>query len=85
MISGKKLMKIGWYMLSVPLILLFLSIIISMIVSGREGAVNPVVRLVGMALVFFWALSLFPLLIGLIKIIAEAIARKRGGTTGREM
>ena len=76
MISGKKLMKIGWYMLAVPLILLFLSIIISMIVSGREDAVNPVVRLISMALVFFWALSLFPLLIGLIKIIAEAIARK---------
>jgi hypothetical protein len=81
MISGKKLMKIGWYMLALPLILLFLSIIISMIVSGREGAVNPVVRLISMALVFFWALSLFPLLIGLIKIIAEAIARKRKGTT----
>ena len=77
MISGKKLMKIGWYMLAVPLILLFLSIIISMIVSGREDAVNPVVRLIGIALVFFWALSLFPLLIGLIKIIAEVIARKR--------
>ncbi len=81
MISGKKLMKIGWYMLAVPLILLFLSIIISMIVSGREDAVNPVVRLIGMALVFFWALSLFPLLIGLIKIIAEAIARKRKGSS----
>jgi hypothetical protein len=77
MISGKKLMKIGWYMLSVPLILLFLSIIVSMVISGGEGAVNPVVRLVGMSLVFFWALSLFPLSIGLVKIIAEAIARKR--------
>jgi uncharacterized Tic20 family protein len=84
MISGKKLMKIGWYMLAVPLILLFLSIIISMIVSGRENAVNPVVRLIGMALVFFWALSLFPLLIGLIKIIAEAIARKREGITQKK-
>jgi uncharacterized Tic20 family protein len=79
MISGKKLMKIGWYMLSVPLIVLFLSIIVSVFVSGSENAVNPVTRLVGMALVFFWALSLFPLLIGLIKIIAEAIARKREG------
>ncbi len=77
MISGRKLMKIGWYMLSVPLILLFLSIIVSMVISGEEGAVNPFVRLVGMALVFIWALSLFPLVIGLVKIIAEAIARKR--------
>ncbi len=77
MISGKKMMKIGWYMLAVPLILLFLSIIISMVISGGKGAINPVVRLIGMALVFFWAFSLFPLVIGLIKIIAEAIARKR--------
>ncbi|MBN2225281.1 MAG: hypothetical protein JW765_11430 [Deltaproteobacteria bacterium] len=79
MISGKKLIKIGWYMLSVPLIVLFLSIIVSVIVSGSDNAVNPVVRLVGIALVFFWALSLFPLVIGLIKIIAEAITRKREG------
>jgi len=78
-ISGKKLMKIGWYMLSVPLIVLFLSIIISMIVSGRDAAVNPITTLIGAALAASWALSVFPLVIGLIKIIAEKIAGRRGG------
>jgi hypothetical protein len=74
-------MKIGWYMLAVPLILLFLSIIVSMIVSGRGDAVNPVVRLIGMALVFSWALSIFPLVIGLVKILLEKTA-KGGKTSG---
>ncbi len=81
MISGKKLMKIGWYMLALPLIVLFLSIIVSMIVSGGEGAVNPIVRLIGMALVFSWALSLIPLVIGLIMHLVQKAAKRRGGAT----
>jgi Na+/proline symporter len=66
MISGKKLMKVGWYLLALPLILLFLSIIVSMIVSGSENAVNPVTSLIGALLALCWALAVFPLVIGFI-------------------
>jgi uncharacterized membrane protein YozB (DUF420 family) len=77
MVSGRKLIKAGWYMLALPLIALFLSIAVSAIVAGSENAVNPVTRLVGAALAVCWALSIFPLGIGLVMIIGERIARKR--------
>jgi predicted branched-subunit amino acid permease len=77
MISGKKLMKIGWYMLALPLIALFLSIAISAVLYGSENAVNPVTRLVGALLALSWVLAIFPLTVGLVMVIAERIARKR--------
>ncbi len=80
MISGKKIMKIGWYMLAVPLIALFLSLIISAIVSGSENAVNPVTRLVGMILVFCWAISLFVLVIGLVIHLVQKAAKRRASS-----
>ncbi len=71
MIQGKKLMKIGWYLLALPLIALFLSIVVSAILYGSENAVNPVTRLVGALLALCWVLSVFPLVIGLVVYLVQ--------------
>jgi len=80
MISGKKLLKIGWYMLALPLIALFVSVIVSMVFWGNDAAVNPVTRLFGAALAVSWALSVFPLVIGLIVYLVQKRTIKREGS-----
>jgi hypothetical protein len=67
----------------VPLILLFLSIIVDFVVSGGAYRDNPIIHLIGAALVFCWALSPIPILIGLITIIIERAARRRENATAK--
>ena len=77
MISGKRLLKIGWYMLALPLIALFVSVIVSMVFWGNDAAVNPITRLFGAALAVSWVLSVVPLVIGFAMTITNRIARRR--------
>ena len=67
-------------MLAIPLIALFVSIIVSMVVWGEDASVNPVIRLIGAALVLSWALSVFPLVIGFIAYLVQKRAKKREGS-----
>jgi hypothetical protein len=74
MISGKKLMKIGWYMLSVPFILMMLVILVSYLVSEKPYSGSVIANIIVAFLAAIMVLSILPIVAGATKIIAERLA-----------
>jgi hypothetical protein len=77
MISGRKLAKIGWLMISIPFIAIFVMIIIYVVVSGGKYHDNVLVNTAAGFMVFIMVLGIIPLAAGLVKMVVEKIARKR--------
>jgi hypothetical protein len=81
MISGKKLLKIGWYMLAVPFILMALVILVTYLASEKPFAGSVTANIIVAFLAAIMVLSILPTLGGLIKIISEKIAGGRKDTS----
>lgn len=80
MISGKKLLKIGWYMLAVPFILMALVILVSYLVSEKPYTGSVIANIIVAFLAAVMVLAVFPIIAGIIKIVVERIAAGRGQT-----
>lgn len=77
MISGKKLLKIGWYMLAVPFILMMLVILVTYLASEKPFAGSVAANIIVAFLALVMLLSIFPIVAGTTKIIAERLAGGR--------
>jgi hypothetical protein len=84
MISGKKLMKIGWYMLSVPFILMMLVILVSYLVSKKPYSGSVIANIIVAFLAAIMVLSILPIVAGATKTIVENIAGKGKDAKTRE-
>lgn len=84
MIAGRKLMRFGCLLFSVPLILISVLISVYVFLSGGQYRVNVLLNIVVAILAVLIVISFFPMLLGLVKLISEAIARKREGAIEKE-
>lgn len=84
MIAGRKLIRIGCLLFSVPLILIFVLISVYIFVSGGQYRVNVLLNIVVAILTVVMMVPLLPMLLGIVKLISEAIERKREGATEEE-
>ena len=84
MIAGRKLIRIGCLLFSVPLILISVLVSVYVFLSGGEYRVNVLLNIVVAILAVPIVISFLPMLLGLVKLIYEAIARKRGDAIEKE-
>lgn len=84
MVSGKKLLKIGWYMLAVPFILMALVILVTYLASEKPFAGSVTANIIVAVLAFIMLLSIVPIVAGTTKIIAERLAGWRKDSSGGE-
>ncbi len=74
MISGRKLLRIGWYMLAVPFILMALVILVTYLASEKPFSGSVAANIIVAVLALVMLLSIFPIVAGTTKIIAERLA-----------
>jgi hypothetical protein len=77
MIAGRKLMRFGCLLFSLPLILISVLISVYAFLSGGQYRANIPLNIVVAVLSLLIVISFLPMFLGLVKLISEAIARKR--------